>query len=253
MIDFENLQKTNKSFFPEYLSSFRETMESGWYILGNNVSTFEKAFAEKVGVKHCIGVASGLDALTISLVALGLPANSEVLVPSNTYIATILAILHAKLVPVLVEPEKETYNIDPGKIEPAITSRTSAILPVHLYGKSCRMDKIMQIAVKHGLKVVEDCAQSHGATLDGRQTGSFGDFGAFSFYPTKNLGALGDAGAITTNDPELAEKVISLRNYGSKIKYYNDVVGFNSRLDEMQAGCLQCLISRRCPRKAAMS
>ena len=238
MIDFENLQKTNQPFFSEFATSFRETMESGWYILGNNVKTFEKAFAEKIGVSHCIGVASGLDALILSLVALELPEKSEVIVPSNTYIATILAVLHAGLVPVLVEPEPDTYNIDPAKIEPAITGNTSAILVVHLYGKPCRMDQIMQIAAKHGLKVVEDCAQSHGATFNGRQTGSFGAFGAFSFYPTKNLGALGDAGAITTNDPQLAEKVMSLRNYGSKIKYYNELVGFNSRLDEVQAGFL---------------
>ncbi len=238
MIEFENLAKLNQPFFDEYRKSFEQTLESGWYILGKNLEKFENEFAAYHNAKYCIGVASGLDALILSLRALQLPKNSEVIVPSNTYIASILAILQVDLIPILVEPDEKTYNLDFNKIEEAITKNTRAIIPVHLYGKVCQMDKILGIAQKYNLRIVEDCAQAHGATFKGQKAGTFGDFGAFSFYPTKNLGALGDAGAIITNDDKLADYVKMLRNYGSKIKYKNEIIGYNSRLDEMQAGFL---------------
>lgn len=235
MIDYENLKKVNEPFIAEYEKEFREVLNSGWFILGNKVKQFENEFAAYCNTKHCIGLANGLDALILALRAFGLKPGDEVLVPSNTYIATILAILHNGLVPVPVEPDAATYNIDPKLIEEKITPKTRAVLPVHLYGKLCDMTAINTIAQKHNLKVIEDCAQAHGAHFEGRKAGSWGDFGAFSFYPTKNLGALGDAGALTCNDAALAESVSMLRNYGSKVKYYNEVVGFNSRLDEVQA------------------
>ncbi|NUN08258.1 MAG: DegT/DnrJ/EryC1/StrS family aminotransferase [Ignavibacteriaceae bacterium] len=238
MIEYENLGELNRPFFDEYKRSFAATMNSGWYILGNNVKEFEKAFAAYHGVKHCIGLASGLDALILGLKAFNFKPGDEVIVPSNTYIATILAIIHCGLKPVLVEPDITTYNIDPALLEAAVTPRTVAIMPVHLYGKSCDMEGLMAVKKKYGLKMVEDCAQSHGATYRGKLTGTFGEFGAFSFYPTKNLGALGDAGAIITNDDELALTIRRLRNYGSDVKYYNELVGYNSRLDEVQAGFL---------------
>ena len=238
MIEYENLGKLNKPFFEEYEHAFKQTLESGWYILGNKVQTFEKEFATYCGVKHCIGLANGLDALILALRTFDFPENSEVIVPSNTYIATILSIVHNKLKPVLVEPDIATYNIDPEKIEEKITSKTKAIMVVHLYGKMCEMDKINAIAKKYNLKVIEDCAQAHGATYKNKKAGSWGDFGAFSFYPTKNLGAIADAGAMTCNDEKLAEAIKTLRNYGSKIKYYNELIGFNSRLDEIQAAFL---------------
>lgn len=238
MIEYENLALSNRPFFDEYLKNFDETMRAGWYILGKNVDSFEKRFASYCDVNHCIGVASGLDALDLSLRVFGFEPGSEVIVPSNTYIATILSILHCGLTPVLVEPDAATYNLDPNRIEDAITSRTVAIMVVHLYGKMCPMDEIMTIADAHGLKVIEDCAQAHGAMLNGKKAGSLGHCNAFSFYPTKNLGALGDAGAVTTNDTELAQAIRVLRNYGSRVKYYNEVVGYNSRLDEIQAGFL---------------
>lgn len=238
MIEYENLGKLNKPFFEEYLKSFSATLESGWYILGNNVKEFENEFAQYHAAKHCIGVASGLDALVLALKAFNFETGSEIIVPSNTYIATILSILHCGLTPVLVEPDINTYNIDPSKIEEKITPRTKAIMIVHLYGKSCEMDPIVSIKDKYGLKLIEDCAQSHGAAYKGKLTGTFGEFGAFSFYPTKNLGALGDAGAVLTNDDDLALATRRLRNYGSDVKYYNELVGYNSRLDEVQAGFL---------------
>ncbi len=238
MIEFENLAKLNTPFFEEYRESFGKTLQSGWYILGKNVEQFEREFADYCGVKHCVGVASGLDALILALRAFDFPLGSEVIVPANTYIASILAIMQANLKPILVEPDERTCNLDHTKIEEAITDKTVAILPVHLYGKLCRMDKIMDIAKKYELKVVEDCAQAHGAMLGNKKAGSFGDFGAFSFYPTKNLGALGDGGGILTNSDELAEKLRVLRNYGSREKYKNEIVGYNSRLDEIQAGFL---------------
>lgn len=237
MIEYESLGRLNKSFEDEYVQCFRELLNSGWYILGKQVATFEEAFAQYCGTKHCIGVASGLDALMLALRCYDFPAGSEVLVPSNTYIATILSILQCGLKPVLVEPDIHTYNIDPLKIEEKITKNTKAIMVVHLYGKACDMDPIMQIAGKYKLPVIEDCAQAHGAMYKGQKVGTFG-IGAFSFYPTKNLGALGDAGAITTNDQEKKDLFMALRNYGSKIKYQNDYIGYNSRLDEIQAGLL---------------
>lgn len=238
MIYYENLFNSNKKFIEEFKIKFNEVLKSGWFILGNEVKNFENEFASMHNVKHCIGVASGLDALTISLLSSGIPEGSEILVPSNTYIATILSILHAKMKPVLVEPDIKTYNIDPIKIEEKISSRTKAIMVVHLYGKSCQMDPIVGLCKKYNLILIEDCAQSHGAKYKGKLTGTFGDFGAFSFYPTKNLGALGDAGAVISNNDEYADRLRKLRNYGSSKKYYNELVGFNSRLDELQAALL---------------
>ena len=238
MIEYENLNNLNKPLFEEYKVAFNEVLESGWYILGNKVKEFENQFADYCNTKYCIGVANGLDALSLSLRAFNFEKGSEVLVPSNTYIATILSIVENGLQPVLVEPNIETYNIDPTLLEQAITPNTRAIMVVHLYGKVCEMDSILAIAKKYNLKVIEDCAQSHGAKYKNQLSGSFGDFAAHSFYPTKNLGALGDAGAITTNSLELADKIKVLRNYGSEVRYYNEVVGVNSRLDELQAALL---------------
>lgn len=238
MIFYENLFESNKKFFDEFYKKFQQVLSSGWFILGKNVETFQTEFAAYHNSKHCIGVASGLDALTLSLLAAKIPEGSEVIVPSNTYIATILSILHAKMKPVLVEPDITTYNIDPYRIEEKVSDKTKAILVVHLYGKSCQMDSIQQLCKKYNLILIEDCAQSHGAKFKGQLTGTFGEFGAFSFYPTKNLGALGDAGAVITNSDAYSEQLKKLRNYGSSKKYYNDVIGFNSRLDELQAAFL---------------
>lgn len=238
MIEYENLAASNQKFFAEFLSSFQHTLNSGWYILGNNVKNFEIDFAQYHFAKYCIGVNSGLDALILGLKAFDFPPGSEIIVPSNTYIATILAIIHCGHKPVLVEPDIRTYNIDPDKIEEKITPRTKGIMIVHLYGKPCDMDRIMEIKKKHNLVLIEDCAQSHGAKYNDKLTGMFGEVGAFSFYPTKNLGALGDGGAVVTNDPLLATAMKRLRNYGSDVKYYNEIVGFNSRLQEFQAGFL---------------
>ncbi len=237
MIEYENLQKVNKKLFSKYENSFREFIESGWYILGKNVSTFENEFASFCGTKYAVGVASGLDALILAIDAFEFPKDSEIIVPSNTYIATILAIVRNGFKPVLVEPDIKTYNIDPDKIEQKITQKTKAIMVVHLYGKMCDMQKIEDISHKHNLKIIEDCAQAHGATYNGKKAGSFG-IGCFSFYPTKNLGALGDGGAIVCDDEAYMQKLKSLRNYGSCKKYYNDDLGYNSRLDEIQAGFL---------------
>ncbi len=238
MIEYENLYKVNQPFFEAYHRSFNEVLESGWYILGKAVQQFETQFAAYCQTSYCCGVANGLDALMLALKSFNFEAGDEVIVPSNTYIATILAIVHNGLKPVLVEPDIATYNIDPAKIEEKITPRTRAVMVVHLYGKLCEMNRINAIADKHHLKVIEDGAQAHGASYKGKKAGSFGQFGAFSFYPTKNLGALADAGALTTNDAALFEKVFTLRNYGSRVKYYNELVGYNSRLDEMQAAFL---------------
>jgi len=238
MIEYENLGKLNAPFFEDFQRSFQNTLESGWYVLGKNVTKFERDFSEYIGVNHGIGVASGLDALLLALKALNLKSGDEVIVPSNTYIATIIAIIQAGLTPVLVEPDTRTYNIDPSQIEQNISNKTRVIMIVHLYGKACEMDPILALCKQYNLKLLEDCAQSHGAMYKGKKTGSFGDFGCFSFYPTKNLGALGDAGAIVCNNEDLANKVRQLRNYGSSQKYHNDVIGYNSRLDEVQAGFL---------------
>ncbi len=234
MIDYENLRNSNAEFVEDFQAAFKDFLDSGWYILGKGVEKFEDEFAAYHGVKHCIGVASGLDALILSIVAYDFPQGSEIIVPSNTYIATIIAIMRAGMKPVLVEPDICTYNLDPGLIADTITARTVAVLPVHLYGKISAMEEICAIAERRGLKVIEDCAQAHGARQNGRLAGTFG-VGAFSFYPTKNLGALGDAGAIITNDTILANKLRKLRNYGSNKKYYFEYVGYNSRLDEVQA------------------
>jgi dTDP-4-amino-4,6-dideoxygalactose transaminase len=238
MIEYENLGKLNKPFFESFQKAFKETLESGWYITGSKVKTFEGEFSQYCNVTDTIGVANGLDALILSLRAFNFTKGMEVIVPSNTYIATILSIVHIGLVPILVEPDIATYNMDAKKIEEKITSKTCAIMVVHLYGKVCEMDTINNIAGKHNLKVIEDCAQAHGAMYKNKKAGSFGDLNAWSFYPTKNLGAIGDAGAVTTNDKALAEKIKQLRNYGSNEKYYNDVIGYNSRLDEVQAAFL---------------
>jgi dTDP-4-amino-4,6-dideoxygalactose transaminase len=238
MIEYENLKKVNEPFFDELKKSFEATLESGWYILGGNVGKFERDFATYCGVRHCIGVASGLDALILSLKSFDFKNGSEVIVPSNTYIATILAVLHAGLKPVLVEPKIRTYNIDPDFIEEKINRNTVAVLAVHLYGKLCEMDPISEIVRKYDLRLIEDCSQSHGAMYRGRKAGSFGHCAAFSFYPTKNLGALGDGGAVLTGDDKIAAKIRALRNYGSQRKNYNEFIGYNSRLDEIQAGFL---------------
>ena len=244
MIEYENLRDVNESFFDDYMHNFNNVLNTGWFILGNYVKRFEEAFAKYVNSNYCVGVASGLDALVLSLRAFDFEKDSEVIVPSNTYIATILAVVLAGLKPVLVEPDIKTYNIDPFKIEEKITSKTKAIMVVHLYGKSCNMDPILDITKKYDLKLIEDCAQSHGAKYKNKTTGTFGHFGAFSFYPTKNLGALGDAGSVNTGDEELAAKIRMLRNYGSNIKYHNELVGLNSRLDELQAGFLLAKLKR---------
>lgn len=238
MIEYENLYKLNKPFMEAYAKQFSKVGKSGWYVLGKQVSEFEKKFAGYCHSGFAIGVANGLDALTLALESFSFEDGSEVIVPSNTYIATILSILNSRLKPVLVEPDILTYNLDPTKIEAAITPKTVAVVVVHLYGKCCDMDPIIQITRRRGLKLVEDCAQAHGARYKKKRAGTFGDFGAFSFYPTKNLGALGDAGALTTESKELDGIVRKLRNYGSEKKYYNDLVGCNSRLDEIQAAFL---------------
>lgn len=237
VIEYENLKKVNEPFFEKLKDKFSDILESGWYVLGKNVQQFEEHFAQYVGTTKSIGVASGLDALILALRAYDFEEGDEVIVPSNTYIATILAIINNGLKPVLVEPDIQTYTIDPTKIEAAVTSKTKAIIVVHLYGLPCEMDTIMSIANRYNLALIEDCAQAHGAKYHGKNIGTFG-VGAFSFYPTKNLGALGDGGAVTTSDEVLYEKIMKLRNYGSSIKYYNEYVGMNSRLDEIQAGFL---------------
>lgn len=244
MIEYENLGKANERFFKDYREAFDSVLNSGWYVLGNSVRQFEADFAAFNGSRYCSGVANGLDALILALKSLGFEKGDEVIVPSNTYIATILSIVHNGLRPVLAEPDIATYNISPAAIEEKIGPRTRAIMVVHLYGKVAAMDAIMAIARKHDLRVIEDCAQAHGASFRGVRAGNFGNLGAFSFYPTKNLGAIGDAGAITTNDESLLQSVATLRNYGSRVKYENEVVGYNSRLDELQAALLSVKLQK---------
>lgn len=239
MIEYENLARSNSVYMAELEAAATRVIRSGWYVLGQEVSAFEIEFARYVGARHCIGVANGLDALILAIEAMDLPKDSDVMVASNTYIATILAILRTGHRPVLVEPELDTFNIDPANLAGSMTSKTRAICVTHLFGKSCRMDLICAFAREHGLRIVEDCAQSHGAKLAGQMTGTFGDAGCFSFYPTKNLGTIGDAGAVVTNDDALADRLRHTRNYGSKQKYVNEYVGANSRLDEMQAAFLR--------------
>lgn len=222
----------------EFEQKALDVLRSGWYVLGNEVSSFEKEYAEYTGANYCVGLASGLDALWIAFRVLGIGRGDEVIVQGNTYIASVMGITINGATPVFVEPD-ECFNIDANKIEEKITNKTKAILVVHLYGQASNMEKIMEIAKRYNLRVVEDCAQSHGACYDGKMTGTFGDIGCFSFYPSKNLGAFGDSGAVTTNDAKIAEDIKVFSNYGSEKRYYNKVVGTNSRLDEMQAGLLR--------------
>lgn len=219
-------------------NAFENVFESNSFILGEQVKKFENAYASFNKTNYCIGVGNGLDALIISLRALEIEPGDEIIVPSNTYIASLLAISSVGAIPVLVEPRIDTYNINPDLIEKAITKKTKGIMPVHLYGQACEMDKIISIATKHNLFIVEDNAQAQGAYFNKKQTGTFGNINGTSFYPGKNLGALGDAGAITTNSEDLYKKALSLRNYGSHKKYFNEIKGYNSRLDELQAAIL---------------
>jgi dTDP-4-amino-4,6-dideoxygalactose transaminase len=243
MTPFLDLKKLNAQYRDELIEACKRVIDSGWYILGKEVEEFEKEFANYCGVKYAICVGNGLDALTLILKAykeLGIISDGdEIIVPANTYIATILSISNNNLVPVLVEPDINTYLIDPKKIEEKITKKTKAIMPVHLYGQTCEMDKINEIAKKYNLKVIEDSAQSHGAYFGNKKSGNLGDASGFSFYPGKNLGALGDGGAVTTNDEKLANIIKALRNYGSYKKYKNLYKGTNSRLDEIQAAMLR--------------
>jgi dTDP-4-amino-4,6-dideoxygalactose transaminase len=234
-IQYENLQKVNLEFEPEFKSRISGFMDTGWYVLGEEVRAFEQNFARYCGAAYCVGVANGLDALQLGIKVFDFPPGAEIIVPSNTYIATILAVINCACIPVLAEPDEQTCNIDPRVIEAKITSRTRAIMPVHLYGQAAKMDDICALADKYNLEIIEDCAQAHGAIFAQQSVGTFGKIGAFSFYPTKNLGALGDAGAIVTSDRNIYEKLKALRNYGSEKKYYNKYLGYNSRLDELQA------------------
>jgi len=237
--DFLDLKTPHIELRPQLEGAFDQVLNSGWFILGKEAEAFEHEFAAYCEAEHCVGVGNGLDALHLILRAYDIGPGDEVIVPANTYIATWLAVSYAGATPVPVEPDERTYNIDPSLIEATITPQTKAIIPVHLYGQPADMDPINAIAASHGLKVIEDAAQSHGARYKGRRVGSLGDAAGFSFYPGKNLGALGDGGAVVTNNSELAEKVRILRNYGSQMKYHNEVKGFNSRLDELQAAFLR--------------
>ena len=237
-IPFLSFAGANKPVKTELMTAFEDFFDSGWYVLGEKVKTFEKEYADFNRVSHSVGVSNGLDALHIALRTLNIGAGDEVIVPSNTYIASALAVSYVGATPVFAEPDIRTYNVNPANIEAAVTNRTKAIMPVHLYGQCCDMESIMTIARKHDLHVIEDNAQSQGATFNGRLAGSWGHINGTSFYPGKNLGALGDAGAITTNDESLAARAGILRNYGSEKKYYNQEIGYNMRLDECQAAFL---------------
>lgn len=238
MIKFLDLYKINQRYREEIDERIKKVLDSGWYILGEQGKVFEKNFADFCGVKHCIGCANGLDALNLIIKAYGFKAGDEIIVPANTYIASILAISQNGCTPVLVEPDIRTYNINPDLIEEKITSNTKAIMVVHLYGQAAEMEKILQIAKKYNLKVIEDSAQAHGAYFKGKRTGNLGDASGFSFYPGKNLGCLGDGGCVTTNDDNLAYKIRAIANYGSDYKYHHIFKGTNSRLDEIQAAIL---------------
>ena len=238
MRPFVSFKPMEKELDTDLRAAFDRVLTSSWYIEGKEDEAFEKAFAEYIGTSYCVGVGNGLDALMLSLKALGIGPGDEVIVPSNTYIATALAVTYVGATPIFVEPDIRTYNIDPSLIEAAITDKTKAIMPVHLYGQAADMDKIMAIAGGRNLKVIEDCAQAHGATYKGKTVGTFGDAAGFSFYPGKNLGALGDAGAAVTSSKELADKIRALGNYGSDYKYHHIHKGNNSRLDELQAAFL---------------
>jgi dTDP-4-amino-4,6-dideoxygalactose transaminase len=237
-IPYDDLGRVNEPFRDQLLQKFNLVLEKGRFVLGKEVALFENAFGHFCDECYCAGVANGYDALVLSLLAFSFPQGKEVLVPSNTYIATINAVINAGLKPVLVEPDIRTYNIALERIEESVTEHTVAIIPVHLYGRCCDMDKICEFAAQHRLKIIEDCAQSAGAVFLGRKAGTFGDCSAFSFYPTKNLGALGDGGAVISKDADFIDRIKMLRNYGSTKKYYNDLCGVNSRLDELQAAFL---------------
>lgn len=237
-IPFVSFLPMEKELNEDFRKAFERVLNSSWYIEGKEDETFERDFAMYCGTSYCVGVGNGLDALMLILKSLGIGKGDEVIVPSNTFIATALAVSYVGAVPVFVEPDIMTFNINPKLIERKITKKTKAIIPVHLYGQSCDMDPILEIANKYGLKVVEDCAQAHGATYRGQKVGTFGDAAGFSFYPGKNLGALGDAGAVVTNNKEIADKVRALGNYGSDYKYHHIYKGNNSRLDELQAAFL---------------
>ena len=239
MIPFLDLKAPHVELRPEIDAAIARVLDSGWYILGPEVEAFEAEFAGYCQADHAIGLANGLDALHLALRAMDVGPGDEVIVPSNTYIATWLAVSQCGAVPVPVEPDPATHNIDPARIEAAITPRTRVILPVHLYGQPVDLDPILAIARKHGLRVLEDGAQAHGARYKGRRIGGHGDAVAWSFYPGKNLGALGDGGAVTTNDAQIADRLRVLRNYGSRVKYVNEVAGYNSRLDPLQAAVLR--------------
>ncbi|KKQ79300.1 MAG: Glutamine-scyllo-inositol transaminase [Candidatus Moranbacteria bacterium GW2011_GWD2_38_7] len=243
-VRFLNLHESYRELQEELDEAYRRVMQSGWFILGPEVEAFEREFADYCGVRHCIGVGNGLEALHLALRAKGIGPGDQVLVPSNTYIATWLAVSYAGAQPVPVEPNIDTYTIDPSRIEAAITGRTKAIIPVHLYGQPADMGPVLVIAEQYGLFVLEDAAQAHGARYQGKPVGGLGHAAGFSFYPGKNLGAFGDGGAVTTNDDALARKVRLLRNYGSQKKYSNEMKGFNSRLDELQAAFLRVKLKR---------
>ena len=238
MIKFLDLEKINNRFRAEIDEKINNILDSGWYLLGKNDEDFENHFAEYCGTKYCVGVGNGLDALTLIINAYGFGKGDEIIVPANTYIASILSISYNGCTPVLVEPDINTYNINPDLIEEKITEKTKAILVVHLYGQAVEMEKIWALAKKYNLKVIEDSAQAHGAIYQEKRTGNLGDASGFSFYPGKNLGCIGDGGCVTTNDKDLADKVRALRNYGSNIKYHNIYQGVNSRLDEIHAAVL---------------
>ena len=243
-VPFLDLLASYEELRSELDEAYQRCMRSGWYILGREVQAFEQEYAAYCGVKYCVGVGNGLDALHLILRAFEIGPGDEVVVPSNTYIATWLAVSYAGATPVPVEPDPRTFTLDPQRIESAITTRTRAIMPVHLYGQPADMDPIAAIARRHGLKVIEDNAQAQGALYKGRRTGSLGDAAGNSFYPGKNFGAFGDAGAVTTDDKQFAERVLALRNYGSERKYHNEIQGFNSRLDELQAAFLRVKLAR---------
>lgn len=244
MVPFLDISASCAGIKNEIHEAVVRVVDSGWYVLGEELEAFEREFAAYCETDYCVGVANGLDALHLGLLALGVGPGDEVIVPSNTFIATWLAVSRCGAVPVPVEPDEVTFNIDPDRIERALTPRTKVILPVHLYGQPADMDPILEIARRHGLKVLEDGAQAHGARYRGKRLGAFGDLVAWSFYPGKNLGALGDGGAITTNDPDIADRIRVLRNYGSREKYVNEVQGFNSRLDPIQAAVLRVKLKR---------
>lgn len=239
MIDFLNLRQINERHGEEIREAIDRVLRSGWYILANETESFEQEFGDYCGAKHCIGVANGLDALSLALRAMEVGPGDEVIVPSNTFIATWLAVSHVGAKPVPVEPDPATFNLDPSRVESAITDRTRVIIPVHLYGQPADLSPVLEIAQRRGLRVLEDAAQAHGARYRGKRIGTHGDAVTWSFYPGKNLGAVGDGGAITTDNPELALRLRALRNYGSNTKYHHEIAGFNSRLDEMQAAVLR--------------